>query len=135
MRTHLQLFVLHWTATWHQPGLSLGCVDFFLVRTDGWTMLRYLEAAHCLKRISNEINVEWKKTSNIQIKPKTLIRNQNFNPNLVYKCFKWNWGIYQQALIQSCSNIRSRLRGPSKGKKTLKLSNIENLSFRIKNWI
>ena len=30
----VQLFVLHCTATWRQPGLSLGCVDFFIFRTN-----------------------------------------------------------------------------------------------------
>ena len=43
--THVHLFVLHCKATWHQSGLSWGCVDFFLIRNNAHTILRYLEAA------------------------------------------------------------------------------------------
>ena len=44
----------HCTAIWCQPGLSGGCVDVCVTRTNAPT-LRYIEAAHCLKRMCHYI--------------------------------------------------------------------------------
>ena len=48
------------TATWRQPGLSRGCVDFFVIRTYTPT-LQYIEAVYGLKSTfhANRLVLNW----------------------------------------------------------------------------